>query len=569
MFVLIYFIKYVRAILLPKATALSKSQVTRDSQGHTARPNRRNLRCSDTPRHTGHPDRAGPNSDLQDEFLVFDYIDLFKQSIVEDDEKLTVLFQYIKRCVQEKNEADLQHLVNMIRQRSLENGSDESTAFAPANDSLGAVEGSARPQLLPLLSSTDVVLRIDTDEPVPDVEEVFEATAVKGSKILHRRLGIGPQTDDFELNKVRMQFIESMRRARLIDKDCTLQIGSFVVLRCTDSGTKWWRLQNQWTPTITSIHRSRWSLFALIFGWSAHWTIRGANLQHAMLKAATSNKSENLKVLKRFKGTSGEEVLFCEEPYLVRSSAPMFQEKVYICASRRVEVEEEVTFNFNLQSEAKSVTKSYWRSVLEGLEPSPWTMILIISLLLSNFNLFNCFIVYTFSVVVPIFVSILWLLSHKPVPPPDTAEMAGPENVEADLRDLTGLEQSNNVTASQFFYKGDELPRFFQTTGRQEITDPKFVPTVIPVVPEKPTTTSADKHKTIVPSVSICCNSYVNIILEYLKKVKGTRIIIDYNIDRRKAMVIGSLLEQMFFQPPRRIHFKDVEVYLDISNLHP
>jgi hypothetical protein len=379
-FLLIYFIKYVREVLLPKATAFSGSTELeayryprRDSHSYTARPSPQNSRRSDTLYHTGHPDRAGPNSDLQ-EFLDFD---LVGQSVVENDEKLTFLFEHLRRCVQEGNDVRLQHLVSMIRHRSLEKGSESTAARAndslgavegssqpqpllpstdlaaridtepaPANDFLGAVEGSAQPQLLSLLPSTHVAVRIDTDEPVPDVEVEFEATAafqyikrcvqerndvdlqllvnmirhrspengcandslrafegssqsqrlpllpstptilridtdepvpyveeayvptavIQGSKNLHRELGIGPQTDDFELNKMRLQFIETMRRARIIDKDCTLQIGSFVVLKYTDSGPKWWSLQNQWTPTITSIHRSRWKLFALIFG---------------------------------------------------------------------------------------------------------------------------------------------------------------------------------------------------------------------------------------------------------------------------------------------------------------
>ncbi|CAM6093438.1 unnamed protein product [Calypogeia fissa] len=327
-----------------------------------------------------------------------------------------------------ENPDDARDLANCAMQRSLENGSIECRDPDPASVilrgtnssshvryrgsslktpdfssfqaqfqacSCGAPETSSQSQFQACSSgapessrlvqpgsslSTDMALTIGTEElDVTPVVEAFKAADVtNGSRILHRRLEIGPQTGVSELASLKYEINESMRRAQLIDKDSTLQIGPYAVLRYTESGPKWWRLQEHWTPKISSIYRSQWSLLAFLFGWRADWTIRGVNLGGATLRASTLDKSENLKILRRSKAGNGEDVLLCEEPYLIQSSAPRFREPVYICAASFVEVEEDVTVN--LQSEAKSVKKAYWISVVKGLVPSLWTMISIASL---------------------------------------------------------------------------------------------------------------------------------------------------------------------------------------------
>ncbi|CAM6127044.1 unnamed protein product [Calypogeia fissa] len=411
-----------------------------------------------------------------------------------------------------ENPDDARDLVNCAMQRSLENGSIEhrdpdpaSVILRGANSSsqvrfrgsslktpdfsssqaqfracsCGAPEtssqsqcqacGSGAPENSPLVQpgsslSTDMALTIGTKElDVTPVVEAFKATDVtNGSRILHRRLEIGPQTGISELANLKYEINESMRRAQLVDKDSTLQIGPYAVLRYTESGPKWWRLQEHWTPKILSIHRSPRSLLALLFGWRADWTIRGFNLGAATLRASTLDKSENLKILRRSKAGNGDDVLLCEEPDLIQSSTPRFRESVYICAASFVEVEEDVIVN--LESEAKSVKKAYWISVVEGLVPNPWTMISITSLsflrgwenthgtldgLLSTNALQNTlfsvsfkgpsillsiwrellsfFLVYMITIFTVVFVPMLWLLSRREHIPPSGYDSPGPK----------------------------------------------------------------------------------------------------------------------------------------------
>ncbi|CAM6102640.1 unnamed protein product [Calypogeia fissa] len=89
-----------------------------------------------------------------------------------------------------------------------------------------------------------------------------------------------------------------MREARTLDPDCTLQLGSFAVVKYTDSGhLKWWKLQRHWTPEITNIIQAPQSLLDLVSGSSRKLTIRGLNLERATLKASTTHESETLTVL--------------------------------------------------------------------------------------------------------------------------------------------------------------------------------------------------------------------------------------------------------------------------------
>lgn len=69
---------------------------------------------------------------------------------------------------------------------------------------------------------------------VTDVEVVYKpVVTLPGSRVLHRRFEIGPQTGELEVNNLRKLVLESMSRARILDPDCTLQFGSFAVLKYT------------------------------------------------------------------------------------------------------------------------------------------------------------------------------------------------------------------------------------------------------------------------------------------------------------------------------------------------
>jgi hypothetical protein len=95
-------------------------------------------------------------------------------------------------------------------------------------------------------------------------------------------------------------------------------------------------------------------------GRSAKWTVKGFNLQGATLRSTTAQKSVDMKVLRHYKASTNGDLMLCEEPQLVWNSAPLFRSKVYIYASRAVEVEMGVTIR--LQSEVKTVRRPYWNS---------------------------------------------------------------------------------------------------------------------------------------------------------------------------------------------------------------
>lgn len=83
-------------------------------------------------------------------------------------------------------------------------------------------------------NSRDVLLTLPSHNIATRVAEVFkEDTSLQGSRILHKRIEIGPQTKYFELLKLTKQLLDSIREAREIDPDCTLQFGSFSVVKYT------------------------------------------------------------------------------------------------------------------------------------------------------------------------------------------------------------------------------------------------------------------------------------------------------------------------------------------------
>lgn len=75
-----------------------------------------------------------------------------------------------------------------------------------------------------------IVARIHTSGPVPDVEAALLSTlTLPGSKVLFRRLEIGPQTENSALDELSSQITESMRRARELDQDVRCNL---VLLQC-------------------------------------------------------------------------------------------------------------------------------------------------------------------------------------------------------------------------------------------------------------------------------------------------------------------------------------------------
>ncbi|CAM6101165.1 unnamed protein product [Calypogeia fissa] len=269
----------------------------------------------------------------------------------------------------------------------------------------------------------------------------------KGSKVLRRRfkMTVRDAAGDhavFPYGKVEFDsalkdIIDAVKPAYLADKDFTLQLGSYpagIALKYTDAGLRTWSLEENSTPTIYDVRRS-WSLLNILTGAPAKWVVRGLNLSHhtTTLKAATLDRSEIMIVIDRsYERESGLDVLICQEPFLIRSLAPLFQKKVIISASRLVEVEKNI--NFKLQSEAKNAIKAYWISVVDGLIPSPFPIMMMVAalLLLSCFSLgtnigvyihqlnsvydlelYKFFRFYLYMLVLPVFVSALWLLLQK------------------------------------------------------------------------------------------------------------------------------------------------------------
>ncbi|CAM6127046.1 unnamed protein product [Calypogeia fissa] len=220
-------------------------------------------------------------------------------------------------------------------------------------------------------SLAHLVLRIprDIEDSLGDVKKlkkIFRSQdEASDSRLFYRRIELGPQIQESEIDSLRLQIIEAMELAQKIDKECTLQFGSFAVLQYTDAGPKWWKIPKHLTPTIDSIQRSPWSFSDLLPGRSAIWTIKGFNLQGATLRSTTAQKSVDMKLLCHYKARTNEDVMLCEEPQLVWNSAPLFRSKVYIYASRVVEIEMGVTIR--LQSEVKTVKRPYWNSVVRGL----------------------------------------------------------------------------------------------------------------------------------------------------------------------------------------------------------
>lgn len=75
-----------------------------------------------------------------------------------------------------------------------------------------------------------IVARIHTSGPVPDVEAALLSTlTLPGSKVLFRRLEIGPGTEISALDELSSQITESMRRARELDQDVRCNL---VLLQC-------------------------------------------------------------------------------------------------------------------------------------------------------------------------------------------------------------------------------------------------------------------------------------------------------------------------------------------------
>ncbi|CAM6102559.1 unnamed protein product [Calypogeia fissa] len=269
----------------------------------------------------------------------------------------------------------------------------------------------------------------------------------KGSKVLRRRfkMTVRDAAGDhavFPYGKVEFDsalkdIMDAVKPAYLADKDFTLQLGSYpagLALKYTDAGLRTWSLEENSTPTIYDVRRS-WSLLNILTGAPAKWVVRGLNLSHhtTTLKAATLDRSEIMRVIDRsYERESGLDVLICQEPFLIGSLAPLFQKKVIISASQLVELEKGI--NFKYQSEAKNASKAYWISVVGGLIPSPFTIMIVMATLLLlgcfslgtnmgvyihqvnsvyDLELYKFFRFYLYVVALPVFVSALWLLLQK------------------------------------------------------------------------------------------------------------------------------------------------------------
>ncbi|CAM6103690.1 unnamed protein product [Calypogeia fissa] len=209
-----------------------------------------------------------------------------------------------------------------------------------------------------------------------------------GSKVLYKRFKVNPRDPD-ELDHVVSQIVNSMKEARNVDKDCSLQLGSFAIFKYTDAGPKMWILQEDWTPEIIDIRR-QWTLLEHLLGRPAKWIIRGLNLQGATLRAATKDASEDFKVLIG-KHENGVDIIICEETHMIQHLAPRFHEKLFISASKVQKVEEGM--NLKLQSDAQDVERAYWVSVVDSLIPGRW--IVIISTTSSLLGRFRYSIVWT------------------------------------------------------------------------------------------------------------------------------------------------------------------------------
>ncbi|CAM6114015.1 unnamed protein product [Calypogeia fissa] len=128
------------------------------------------------------------------------------------DHKLDRLFDYLEHFKQREMESCSQH------------GAPESLHPRRTECILQAAQAN----------SDHLALTIHSTEDVADVANEYQPRAiVQGSKILHGRFDMGPHRARSDLDKFRLQVIESMKRARMIDNDCTLQFGSLAVLKYT------------------------------------------------------------------------------------------------------------------------------------------------------------------------------------------------------------------------------------------------------------------------------------------------------------------------------------------------
>ncbi|CAM6128255.1 unnamed protein product [Calypogeia fissa] len=185
-----------------------------------------------------------------------------------------------------------------------------------------------------MIALTGYIGELVQEEYAQDLEAQLQSDrSLAGSRVFYRKFEIGPETTRSELDSLCVQMTQFMRRAREIDEDCTLQFGSFALLK--------YQCRNK------------------------VWMIRGFNLQNAKLKASTKHESGTFDVLQSLKAESGEDVLFCKEPSLLRHSAPRFWKDLYIYASSLVEIEEGVLVR--LQSQPISTRTTYWISVIPGL----------------------------------------------------------------------------------------------------------------------------------------------------------------------------------------------------------
>ncbi|CAM6097316.1 unnamed protein product [Calypogeia fissa] len=215
-----------------------------------------------------------------------------------------------------------------------------------------------------MIALTGYIGELVQEEYAQDLEAQLQSDpSLAGSRVFYKKFEVGPETTRSELDNLCVQMTQFMRRAREIDEDCTLQFGSFALLKYQDGDLKWWRLQTEWIPLISTISRSTWTFTDMILiGRNKAWTIRGFHLQNAKLKASTKHESGTFDVLQSLKTESGEDVLFCKEPSLLRHSAPRFWKDLYIYASSLVEVEEGVLVR--LQSQPISTRTAYWFQVL-------------------------------------------------------------------------------------------------------------------------------------------------------------------------------------------------------------